>query len=321
MPAPYLPASRIYQNHHLDSTRWQAFIPRDDDIIIATSYKSGTTWTQAIVRELIVHAMRQAGITDPAQFPAPDRDSSFWLDHRWGQVEELHAQIAAQRHRRFLKTHLALDGLAIYPQVKYLVVARDPRDVFMSLWNHFASYTEYFYDLVNNSPGRVGDPCPRCPADIHDFWKMWINSGWFAWEQEGYPLWGNMHHNQSWWNYRQLDNILLLHYADMLADPIGAIRSIAAFLAIDAPEHVLAQVAETTSLPAMRERASAAEAAAGAPLRFRDGANTFFHKGTNGRWRDVLSAAELAMYEQARARVLTPECARWLEQGRAALGE
>ena len=35
--------TRIYQNHHLDSTRWERFAPRDDDMVIATSYKSGTT--------------------------------------------------------------------------------------------------------------------------------------------------------------------------------------------------------------------------------------------------------------------------------------
>ena len=32
-----------YQNHTLDSTRWAHFTPRDDDIVVATPYKSGTT--------------------------------------------------------------------------------------------------------------------------------------------------------------------------------------------------------------------------------------------------------------------------------------
>jgi hypothetical protein len=69
MPTPCLPPSRIYQNAVLDSTRWQAFIPRADDIVISTSYKAGTTWTMAIVRELVVHAMQQAGITEPNSPP------------------------------------------------------------------------------------------------------------------------------------------------------------------------------------------------------------------------------------------------------------
>lgn len=320
MPTPYLPPSRIYQNAVLDSTRWQAFIPREDDIVISTSYKSGTTWAQAIVRELITHAMQQADITDPAQFPAPDSASSLWPDARWaGSVDELQATLAAQSHRRFLKTHLALDGLPIYAQVKYLVVARDPRDVFMSLWNHHRSLTDDFLDLINNFPGRVGDPFPRCPADIHDFWATWISRGWFEWEQEGYPYWGTMHHNQSWWHHRHLDNILLVHYADLKANPPGQIRRIADFLTIEISDEALTNVADQTSFGAMRERAIAADAASDKSSIFRNGARTFFHKGTNGRWRDVLTEAELAMYEQTKANVLTPDCARWLELGRAAL--
>jgi aryl sulfotransferase len=49
------------------------------------------------------------------------------------------------------------------------------------------------------------------------------------------------------------------------------------------------------------------------------GARTFFWKGTNGRWRGILSEAELALYDETAAKVLTPDCARWLEGGRSAL--
>jgi aryl sulfotransferase len=45
------------------------------------------------------------------------------------------------------------------------------------------------------------------------------------------------------------------------------------------------------------------------------GSDTFFHKGINGRWRDVLSAEELKLHDVAADRELTSECRRWLEQG------
>ena len=47
---------------------------------------------------------------------------------------------------------------------------------------------------------------------------------------------------------------------------------------------------------------------------FRDGSQTFFHQGTNGRWRDVLTEEDLALYRQAMNR-LPPDLARWLENG------
>ena len=67
------------------------------------------------------------------------------------------------------------------------------------------------------------------------------------------------------------------------------------------------------SLSAMRQIGSPGQES------FKEGNNTFFFKGTNGRWRDVLSNDELAMYEMTKSQVLTPECSRWLEQGRVAL--
>ena len=48
---------------------------------------------------------------------------------------------------------------------------------------------------------------------------------------------------------------------------------------------------------------------------FEGGSASFFFKGTNGRWQDVLTQADLTLYEDAKARVLTPDSAKWLEQG------
>ena len=103
----------------------------------------------------------------------------------------------------------------------------------MSLWNHYSGYVDGFYKRINEAPNLVGEPCPRCPENIHSFWQSWIRQGWFDWEQEGYPFWGNLHHAQTWWNYRHLENIRFFHYADMLADPKGEIKRIADFLDIE----------------------------------------------------------------------------------------
>lgn len=300
----------VYQNHTLDSTRWDTFRPRDDDIVIATPYKSGTTWMQEIVLHLVFIGRE-----------IPYREEvSPWLDTRFSPLAEALSQLENQRHRRFIKTHLALDGLPYYPQVKYIVVGRDPRDVFMSMWNHYTGFADEWLERRLDVAGWVGDPMPLPPDDIHDFWRDWIARGWFAWEQEGYPFWGNMHHLQSWWDYRHLPNILLVHFADLLADTPGQIRRIADFLDITGSDEQISQIALATSLTAMRTRALEHEGQKpDAPKVFVDGARTFFHKGTNGRWKDVLTEAELAQYDAKAAIVLSPDCRAWLEQGIAAL--
>ena len=48
---------------------------------------------------------------------------------------------------------------------------------------------------------------------------------------------------------------------------------------------------------------------------FKEGGKTFINKGTNGRWRDVLTADDIARYEAEVAKNLTPDAARWLATG------
>ena len=45
------------------------------------------------------------------------------------------------------------------------------------------------------------------------------------------------------------------------------------------------------------------------------GSRAFFHSGGGGRWRDVLTDEDLALYEAKKAQVLEPAAARWLESG------
>lgn len=303
--------TRTYQNHILDSTRWNCYQPRSGDVVISTSLKSGTTWMLEIVAQLIFR-----GQTMPEGADFQLRNASVWFEPRWVLLEERIGKLEAQQHRRFIKSHLPVDGMPFFPQVQYIVVARDARDVFMSLWNHHSNYTPGFLEMLNGIPDRVGDPMPACPQDIHEFWRDWMKRGWFSWESEGYPYWGNLHHTRSWWKYRHLPNILFVHYNDLLGDLGSEIERVADFLRIPLGEDALPEIVRAVTFDAMRERALQDEE--GKPTAFTEGAKTFFFKGTNGRWRDVLSAEEVQMYEEKVSQLLTPECRAWLEQGRMA---
>jgi aryl sulfotransferase len=300
--------TRTYAHHHLDSTRWERFATRPGDIVITTAYKSGTTWTQTIVANLV--------FPDGA-IPGPVMDISPWIDMRARDFDEIVATTDAQTHRRFLKTHLPLDGIPYREDVRYLYVGRDLRDVFMSLWNHYSGHSEEFYARINDPANLVGEPFPRPPEDLHGLWATWISRGWFDWEPEGWPYWSSCHHARTWFAHRDLENLLFVHYADLLADPRGEIARIARFLDVALPDAALDRVVEATSFAAMKADADAVVGQA-AGL-WTGGARHFLHKGTNGRWRDVLREDELAQYHDLVARALPPACARWLEEGRKAL--
>jgi len=88
--------TREIHNHHMDSTVWDDFRFRGGDIVVATYAKSGTTWTQQIVSQLVFAGAE--GIDVSALSP--------WVDLRVPPKEVKLPALEAQTHRRFIKTHL-----------------------------------------------------------------------------------------------------------------------------------------------------------------------------------------------------------------------
>ena len=296
--------TRVYQNHHLDSTRWDTFTPRADDIVIATPTKAGTTWTQTIVGYLL--------FADD-QFPEPITAMSAWVDAGFQPFDAMLERVNSQTHRRFLKSHLALDGIPYREGTKYIVVCRDGRDICMSFWNHYSNSSDFLLERLRDRAAELGTEYPDPPDDINTFWQNWCTKGWFDWQNDGWPHWSELHVMQSWWDYRHLPNIRLINYANMLEDTPGAIWELAAYLEIEVSDERVAAIAETVSFANMK--ANSDKFAPGGGRSWKGGGDTFINKGTNGRWRDEISPENLALYHQAADRVLSPDCRRWVENG------
>jgi aryl sulfotransferase len=294
----------IYRNHHLDTTRWDGFVPRSDDIVISTAYKAGTTLMQTIVLNMIF---------PDGDIPGPVTNVSAWLDMAVPPPGEAMAQLEGQTHRRCIKSHLALDGLPYFDEVKYIMVGRDPRDVFMSLLNHWGSHTPAFYEMIN-SPARLGPEFPQFEDDVHKLWHQWLTRGWFEWESDGYPYWSLLHHAKTWWEFRHLPNIGLFHYNDLRADLEGEMRKIADYLEIDVPASKWDAVVHACKFETVKADPSKIVDELHETV-FEKGGDSFIHKGTNGRWKGVLTEDELDLYRQTMEKTLPPDCARWLEQG------
>jgi aryl sulfotransferase len=290
--------TRDLKNHHMDSTLWDDFPFRDDDVVVGTYAKSGTTWTQQIVGQLIHQGDGEVAIGE----------ISPWWDMRIVPPEVREA-VLAQPHRRVVKTHLPADALVMSPKVKYLYVARDGRDVIWSLHNHHSNHTELAFELLNNTPGRVGPPLPKADPDIRRYFMTWL-------ENDGAPYWSFWDNVATWWALRDLPNVKLVHFANLKADLEGQMREIAEFLDVEIPEARWPQVVEHCTFDWMK--ANPDKAAPGAGMFWEGGADTFIHKGTNGRWKDVLSPAESLAYERMAQGKLGAECARWLMTGEGA---
>lgn len=291
-----LTGRRELLNHHLDSTIWDDICLRDDDIVIATYGKSGTTWTQQIVGQLIFGGDPDVNVNA----------ISPWIDLRIPPKPERLAMIEAQRHRRFLKSHLPVEAIRFDPHVKYLYCARDGRDVVWSYHNHHLNANALWYELVNDPQGRVGAPVSPADPDIRRYFRTWL-------EEDGAPFWPFWENVRSWWAVRDEPNVLMLHYSDLKRDLPGQILRIADFLGIEVPASRWNAIVEHCGFAWMKQHAERAAPLGG--VCWDGGAGTFIHKGVNGRWQEVLSAGDVADYEARALAELGADCARWLAEG------
>jgi len=280
----------------MDSRRWNAFPFRDGDIVIGTWAKSGTTWCQQIVTQLIFEGEENLATMDIAP----------WVDMQVIPFEPMMAQLEAQTHRRCLKTHLPADCLVMSPKAKYLYLARDGRDVVWSWYNHLMKMTDEFFDMFNKLPGDLGVPIARPTLPIREFFHDWLDN-------DAAPFWPYWPNIQTWWDIRSAPNVMLVHYNDLKADMPAEMRRIAAFLEIPINEAKWAHIVNHCTFDYMKANAETLS-----PFlndMFEGGLKSFVHKGTNNRWRDVLTPEDIRKYEDTALRNLSPDCAQWLATG------
>ena len=288
--------TRELHSHHFDSTIWNDLKFRDDDIVISTYAKSGTTWMQQIIAQMIFGG-------DPNLEVA---EMSPWLDLRVPPKEVKLPIVEAQTHRRFLKTHLPVDALVFSPKARYLYIGRDGRDVVWSLYNHHVNANAVWYSALNDTPGRVGPPIDPPPADIRQYWRDWM-------DKDGFPFWPFWENVRSWWEIRDLPNVLFVHFESLKRDMQAEMRRIAAFLEIEVDASRWNDIVEYCSFDWMKRNATKSVPLAGA---FWDaGAEVFINKGVNGRWRDTLTPSDVAEYEARAIKELGRDCAAWLATG------
>jgi aryl sulfotransferase len=221
--------------------------------------------------------------------------------------EALHGLLAAQTHRRFIKTHLPVDALGIEPKARYIYIARDGRDVAWSCYRHQLNVSEVWYSLVNDTPGRVGPPFERPTSDFRHYFLEWL-------ARDGHPFWPFWDNVRSWWAVRDLPNVRLVHFTALKRDLPNEIRSIARFLDISIDETRFPTIVEHCGFAFMK--ANAPRITPGGGAFFGNGGAAFFDNGGNGRWQDALTEVDCRRYEETAERELGPACAQWLATGK-----
>jgi aryl sulfotransferase len=288
-----------YRSYDEDSARWLGFPFRDGDVVISTRSKSGTTWMQMICALLVLQT---------PDLPAPLPTLSPWLDWLGAPRDEVYERLAAQGHRRFIKTHTPLDGLPLDERATYIVVARHPLDMAVSLYHHSENLDrERMRELI--SPDQPA-PVRRARPAVHEWVLEWVGSDDDPREQlDSLP--GVMLHLSDAWARRHEPNVVLVHYDDLLADLGAEMRRLAAALDIAVREELWPELVRAASFEQMRANA---DRMAPDPAGVMKSKTAFFRNGRSGSGRDMLSDDEMARYRARTAELAPTDLLAWLHR-------
>ena len=286
-----------YRSADEDSGRWTGFPFRDDDIVISTRSKSGTTWMQMICALLVFRT---------PDLPAPLSQLSPWLDWLVTPRDEVLAALSTQAHRRFIKTHTPLDGIPIHPDVTYIVVARHPLDMAVSLYHQSANLDRERIAELTGQPLTQRRPQPP----VEKWLGSWIESEADPRDQlDSLP--GVMWHLTDAWRRRESSNVVLVHYDDLCRDLAGQMRRLDSRLDLDVPDAVWPRLVEAATFTKMRSRADLLVPDPSGVLKDH---RAFFRQGSSGSGQALLTPAQSADYHARVEQLGPPDLVAWLHR-------
>jgi len=135
--------------------------PRDNDVVVATYAKSGTTWTQSILAYLQHY---------------DEFDGSMTLINKFSPFVEFVGVAQLPQPSGTYKTHIWLDDRRWNPSAKYIWVVRNPKDVCVSLFFHIKGLGFYpepfgmkeFVDIFTSDEIICGSYFKH----LDSFWKV-----------------------------------------------------------------------------------------------------------------------------------------------------
>jgi len=230
--------------------------PRPDDVFVATQMRSGTTWMQYLVYQLLTRGrgdLVDRGRTLNAVSP--------WLEAEIGVPVREAPTVGGERPRRIVKTHLPARLCPWSADARYIYVVRHPLSCLAS--------------CVDFLEASLGAWTPELDDAVE-----WFCSDDAMW-RGGRPA-----HVEGWWTRASdHDNVLFVRFEEMLADLPAVAGRLASFLGLVPPTpDELATISERTRFETMRTHASSFLMA---PPSLLSSAGRFFVKGTADRHEEL----------------------------------
>ena len=196
-----------------------------DDIFVATFMRSGTTWMQNIVFELLHHGKGDFSDKGYHHLYA----ISPWIEcSPYASVSMEQAPRVSDYQKRIIKTHLPTQLCPLNQNAKYIYVARHPVDTFDSCVD--------FFNML------MGPFCPDKKALLDLFCSN--DMLWGSWPD----------HLSGWWELAQKqNNVFFIRYEELRNNTMDSLHAIADFLGLSISHAELKRVEEKVSFESMQQ--------------------------------------------------------------------
>ncbi|KAI6676656.1 hypothetical protein NL676_037452 [Syzygium grande] len=273
-----------YRPHHLKAALAlrSRFRPRDDDVLLASAMKTGSTWLKALCFCILTstkHKQSQENGNIAAGTEQEDRlEDPLAVNHPAHYVKTLEVQVFTENpppdlsvieSPRLFHTHLpysALPGSVKASPCKIIYLTRNPKDTLVSLWhffNHLRSDEEGPFPFERAFEGFCDGVCLFGPFFEHVL----------------------EYYNAS---SKMPEKVLLLKYEDLKRDPRGQVKRLSSFLGRQLEEE---EEVEDIVWRCSLERLKSLEVNKGGVDPWVNMPNSaFFRKGIVGDWKSLFTA-------------------------------
>ena len=248
--------------------RAKNYRPRPEDVFVVTQMRSGTTWMQQLVYEIVTRG--QGDLSD--QGHGHLYATSPWID-AVNSVPLEDAPLVGQKPTRIIKSHLPTVLCPFGEQARYIYVARHPVSCFAS--------------IVDFNRSMLGPFLP--PITTLADWFCSDRMYWLPWPR----------HVDGWWRWAESrDNVLFVHYEEMKRDFAAVRDRIACFLGYSLTADEQRRIDERCSFRYMKDHEEFFEMAP--PTMFSVAGGQFIAAGKESRDEDVTPAIRQRILEYCR---------------------
>lgn len=205
-----------------------SYTPTSHDVFVAAHVKSGTNWMMQIAHQLAFHGNGEYDHIHSV-VAWPDVLMMGPMTHYAIPIDDPSVWMASPEQKRVIKTHLDFDWLPYSEKARYIIVIRDPKDVFVSS----------YYFFVKHGPLSFTGFSPETWLEVFLYSGMGVWSSW--------PV-----NTAGYWAARHKPNVLIVPFKAMKRDLRGTVRQVADFIDVRANDEIIGRVCQKASFDYMK---------------------------------------------------------------------